>query len=66
MWRVEIGGVVMGVKSARRSELDALARVRSLCPDVPEVLAELDGAIVLSWIEGATAGAGVAGSGGTP
>jgi Ser/Thr protein kinase RdoA (MazF antagonist) len=56
MWRFEVDGVVMGVKSARRSEREALARVRPLCPDVPEVLAELDGAVVLSWIEGTTAG----------
>ncbi len=55
MWRVEAGGAIVAVKRAPLREREALARMQPLCPDVPEVLAELEGAIVLSWIDGRTA-----------
>jgi Ser/Thr protein kinase RdoA (MazF antagonist) len=46
----------VAVKLAGPREREALLRVQPLLPDVPEVLAELEGALVLSWIEGRPAG----------
>jgi Ser/Thr protein kinase RdoA (MazF antagonist) len=52
VWRVEVEGGAVAVKVAGRREREALLRLQGLRPDVPEVLVELDGGLVLSWIEG--------------
>jgi hypothetical protein len=55
VWRVALRDAVVAVKRAGVRERDALGRLRSLVPGVPSIVAELEGAIVLSWIDGRAA-----------
>lgn len=55
VWRVSLRDAVVAVKIAGTREREALGRLRSLVPGVPSIVAELERAIVLSWIEGRAA-----------
>jgi hypothetical protein len=55
VWRVGLAAGAVAVKVGGAREREALLRVASLRPDVPELLAELERAIVLAWIDGRAA-----------